>query len=263
MASDLSAARREEIAALVAEVGHARVQDLARDFGVSEVSIRTDLAVLDRTGRLRRVHGGAVAVPGPEREDPVESTMVRDARAKRAIGARAAALIPSGASVALDVGSTCQAVAHALVARRDLTELVVLTNGLSIALALEPAMPRFTVVLTGGTLRPLQHSLVAPLAANTVSGLHVDIAVIGCNGIAPDGAVTNLNLPEAEVKRAFLAACDRAVLVAETAKFGQRHLGGIGRLADFADVVTAGTPSPRFQTAVAHAGAAYHYAGIG
>lgn len=260
---ELPAARRDEIAGLVAERGHARVADLARDFGVSEVSIRSDLAALDRAGLVRRVHGGAVAVPGPEREDPVESAMTRDARAKRAIGARAAALVPSGASVALDVGSTCLAVAHALVARHDLTELVVVTNGLSIALALEPAVPRFTVLLTGGTLRPLQHSLVAPLAANTLPDLHLDVAVIGCNGIAPDGTVTNLNLPEAEVKRAFLAASARAVLVAETAKYGQRHLGRIGTLADFAAVVAAGAPSAPLQAAAERAGAAYHYAGVG
>ena len=124
-------------------------------------------------------------------------------------------------------------------------------------------MPRFAVVLTGGTLRPLQHSLVAPLAANTLSQLHLDLAIIGCNGIAADGAVTNLNLPEAEVKAAFLAASSRAVLVAETAKYGQRHLGRIGELADFADVVTAGAPSPELRSTVERFGATYHHAGRG
>ena len=90
---EVPAARREEIAALVAEHGYVRVADLARDFGVSEVSIRSDLTALDGAGLVRRVHGGALAVAGPDREDPVESAMTRDARAKRAIGARAAALV--------------------------------------------------------------------------------------------------------------------------------------------------------------------------
>ena len=108
-----------------------------------------------------------------------------------------------------------------------------ITNGLSIALALEAAIPRFTVIVTGGTLRPLQHSLVAPLAANTLPELHADLAILGGNGIAKDGAVTNLNLPEAEIKRAMVTAATRRVLVADASKWGQRHLGRRpGRRAD-------------------------------
>lgn len=233
-------ARRAAIAALVAERGWARVPELGAEFGVSDVTVRADLRALDDAGALRRVHGGAMPVAGREREDPVETAAARDAELKRAIGRRAAALVESGSSVFLDVGSTTLAVARALVARRDLSDLVVVTNGLAIALALEEAIPRLSVVVTGGTLRPLQHSLVAPLAANTVPGLHVDLAILGCNGIADDGSVSNLNLPEAEVKRAMASAADRVVVVAEAAKFGRRDLGRITRLADVAAVVTAG-----------------------
>lgn len=252
-----AAARREALAALVAERGHLRVAEAATLFGVSEVSVRADLRALDAAGLVRRVHGGAIAPAGAVRESPVEAAIERDAELKRAIGRRAAALVPSGSSLALDVGSTCLAVARALVARHDLADLVIVTNGLSIALALEEAAPRFTVIVTGGTLRPLQHSLVAPLAANTLPELHVDLAILGCNGVAEDGAVTNLNLPEAEVKRAFLAASDRRVLVAEGAKFGRRHLGRVGSLHDFAAVVSAGGSLAPFRAAVEGAGSAF------
>ena len=67
-------------------------------------------------------------------------------------------------SVLLDVGTTTTAVARALVARTDLEQVAVVTNGLNIALELEEAVGRFSVVVTGGTLRRLQHSLVNPLA---------------------------------------------------------------------------------------------------
>lgn len=232
--------RREALAALVAERGYLRVGEIGDRFGVSEVTVRSDLRALDAAGLLRRVHGGAMPAPGREREAPLEAAEARDAELKRAIGRRAAALVENGSSVLLDVGSTMLAVARALVARSELTELVVVTNGLSIALALESAIPRFTVIVTGGTLRPLQHSLVAPLAANTLPELHADLAILGCNGVAADGAVTNLNLPEAEVKRAMVAAATRSVLVAEASKAGQRHLGRIAGLSDFDAVVTAG-----------------------
>jgi DeoR family transcriptional regulator of aga operon len=236
---ELPRARRDRLEALVAADGFVRVADAAARLGVSEVTIRGDLRDLAGAGRIRRVHGGAMAVRSEQREHSVESSSRRDADLKRAIGRRAAAFVETGMSILLDVGSTTHAVAQALVDRVDLTELVVVTNGLGIALALEAAMPRFTVVVTGGTLRPLQHSLVDPIASATLAQLHVDLAIIGCNGIDRDGTVTNINLPEAEVKRAMLRSASTAILVAEGAKVGHRHLGRIGGLDDFAAVVTS------------------------
>jgi DeoR family transcriptional regulator, aga operon transcriptional repressor len=246
---ELPAARRERLAALVAADGFVRVADAAARLGVSEVTVRHDLGRLESDGRLRRVHGGAMAPRGERREARVEATARRDAATKRAIGRAAADLVPDGASILLDVGSTCLAVAEALVARDDLTELVVVTNGLGIALALEPAIPRFTVVVTGGTLRPLQHSLVDPIASRTLAELHVDLAIIGCNGVADDGTVTNVNLPEAEVKAAMLASAGTAALVADGSKVGQRHLGRIGGLADFTTMVTDASGADRLRRA--------------
>lgn len=236
---ELPGSRRARLDALVAADGFIRVADAAARLGVSEVTVRADLGHLAEAGRVRRVHGGAISLRGEQREASVEATSRREAEQKRAIGRRAAALVENGGSILLDVGSTAHAVADALVARLDLTELVVVTNGLGIALALEPAIPRFTVVVTGGTLRPLQHSLVDPVASATLADLHVDLAIIGCNGVDRDGSVTNVNLPEAEVKRAMLRAAGSAVLVADGSKFGQRHLGRIGSLDDFACVVTS------------------------
>jgi DeoR family transcriptional regulator of aga operon len=236
--------RQARIVALLAEDGFVRVADASLLLGVSEVTVRSDLAMLQHAGLVRRVHGGAMPVPGPPRESSVEAMAQRDAETKQAIGRRAAALVSSGSSILLDVGSTTLAVAHALVERIDLVDLVVVTNGLSIALALEAAIPRFTVVVTGGTLRALQHSLVNPMAAQSLASLHVDLAVLGCNGIDEEGRVTNINLPEAEVKRAMIAASDRRMLVADSSKVGGRHLGLIGGLEEFGTWVTESAPSP-------------------
>lgn len=253
-----AATRRARLAALVIEEGFVRVADASELFGVSEVTLRSDLSALERAGALRRVHGGAMAVPGQRRESPLEATAERDADVKRAIGRRAAALVSSGSSILLDVGSTTLAVATALVARTELSDLTIVTNGLSIALALESAIPRFTVVVTGGTLRALQHSLVNPLAGQTLAGLHVDLAILGCNGITTDpdgvGRVTNLNLAEAEVKRDMVAASSERMLVADGSKAGQQHLGLIGTLADFGTVITGGPGSDALRLAVGSSG---------
>lgn len=235
--------RRARIVERVREDGVLRVAEAASYFGVSEVTIRTDLAALDAAGLVRRGHGAAFPVPGGPREEPLERVSSRDAASKRAIGRRAASLVESGSSLLLDVGSTTLAVAQALVSRverGDLDDLVVITNGLTIALALEPAVPRITVSLTGGTLRPLQHSLVDPGATETLRELHADLAIVGCNGIDTDGRVMNLNLAEADVKRAMISASTAHLVVAESAKLGQRHLGGIGVVDERTTLVTAG-----------------------
>jgi len=228
---------------MVTESGFVSVAEAARALRVTEVTIRSDLGALERAGMVRRVRGGAVV--RQVRETPVEATSRRDAAVKRAIGEHAAASIASGTSVLLDVGSTVLAVARGIVARQDLADVVVVTNGLGTALELEPAIPRITVVLTGGTLRPLQHSLVNPLASQVLADLHVDLAILGCNGVDESGRVSNLNLPEAEVKRSMLQVASRRMLVADASKFGQSHLGAIGDLTDFDTVVTGGSGAGR------------------
>ena len=230
--------RRRELAGMVADRGFVRVSEASLELGVSEVTVRTDLAALEAAGLITRVHGGAM--PATPSEPSLESSLDRQAAAKTAIGAAAAALVSSGQSVYVDAGSTAMAVARALVARRDLQDLVVVTPGLTIALALEAALPRFTVIVTGGTLRPLQHSLVNPFAAPMLDALNLDLAFIGCNGIHPDAGVTNLNLPEAEIKTLTMRRSRRSIVLADATKLGRVELARIAPIAAFDALVTDG-----------------------
>jgi DeoR family transcriptional regulator of aga operon len=217
--------------------GLVRTSALAAALGTSDVTVRADLAALDRVGRIRRVHGGALRVGSTLREErPFEETAVEHADAKAAIGRATAALVRSGECVVLDVGTTTAAVAEALVLREDLTDVTVVTNSLTNALTLERAVPRFTVVVTGGTLRPLQHSLVAPFVGTVLPMIAADLAVIGCSGVSVEHGVTNVNLPEAEVKRLLAGAARRTVVVADGAKLGRSHIGVVGAL-DAVDVL--------------------------
>ncbi|GLI28095.1 DeoR family transcriptional regulator [Agromyces rhizosphaerae] len=236
--------RRERALALVTERGFVRVSELGRAFGVTDVTARADLDALERSGGIRRVHGGAVPADAgavsarPEREPSFEEALASSVVPKEQIGLAVAAEVQSGQSVILDVGTTTLAVARALRAREDLADVTVLTNGLSIALELEPEIPRFTVVVTGGTLRPRQHSLVHPLAGVVLDEVHADLAVIGCNGVDAARGVTNANLPEAAVKRQMLHAASRAIVVADAAKLGEVHLGRIAPVDAFDRLVT-------------------------
>jgi DeoR family transcriptional regulator, aga operon transcriptional repressor len=235
----MSESRRSELARLVTHRGFLRVADASDELGVSVVTIRGDLAALERRGAVVRVHGGAMP-PAAFRESTLEASLDRDAAAKRAIGRAAAAMVGSGESLYLDAGSTALAMAESLVKRGDLHDVVVVTSGLTIALALEPAVPRFTVIVTGGTLRPLQHSLVNPFAAPMLEALRLDAAFIGCNGIHPEAGVTNRNLPDAEIKTRVMQQASRSILIADASKLGRADLALIAALDRFDTLVTAG-----------------------
>ena len=231
--------RRNGILDLIEQRGFARVGDLATAFDVSAVTVRGDLSALEAEGRVRRVHGGAVPASEPaQREPSFEESLEAAVDARQQIARTAAHLVTSGQSVILDVSATAHAIARALRTRDDLHDVTIVTNGLSIALELETAIPRFTVVVTGGTLRPLQHSLVDPLAEEILERLAVDIAFIGCNGVDAHGGVTNINLPEAAVKRRMLARAGRAFVIADAGKLGRTHLGVIGPLSAFDGLIT-------------------------
>jgi DeoR family transcriptional regulator of aga operon len=247
--------RRSRLLQEIVDRGFLRVADASVELGVSAVTVRSDLSALELAGSIVRVHGGAMPRGVvPDRESSFEKSLAQEASAKSAIGRRAASLVSSGDSVLLDVGTTALAVAHALVARRDLSDVVVVTNGLSIALALEPALPRFEVIVTGGTLRPLQHSLVNPYASSLLDSLHVDIAFIGCNGVDPVAGVTNVNLPEAEVKARMLRSSTRHVVIADASKVGRRALGLIGGVGEFDTLVTSGAIDADVVAALAERG---------
>jgi DeoR family transcriptional regulator, aga operon transcriptional repressor len=220
--------RRDRVRALIEERAFASVAELSAEFGVSAVTVRNDLNALEAEGGVRRIRGGAMPFDGARlRERPFEEAAVEAASAKARIAAAAADLLEPGMSVFLDVGTTAAAVARELLRRDGLRELTVITSGLSIALLLEAAVPRLQVVVTGGTLRPLQHSLVAPLADQVLRLLHADLALIGCNGVDAVAGVTNINLPEAEVKAAMITAAARTVVIADGSKIGRVQLGHV------------------------------------
>ena len=237
--------RRRRMAEVIASRGFVKVVDLSETFGISGVTVRSDLGALERARLILRVHGGAVPrQAAPEREASFEESLESSSAAKERIGTAAAAMVVSGQSVLLDVGTTTLAVARALVARSDLHDVTIVTNGLTIALELERAIPRFTVVVTGGTLRPLQHSLVDPLARPVLEQMHADIAFLGCNGVDVERGVTNINLPEAGMKRRMQRAGRRRIVVADGSKVGAVELAPLCDVSEVDLLITGATADP-------------------
>lgn len=237
--------RQDRIRDAVEGSGFSRVTDLAERFAVSTVTVRSDLAALESRGRIRRVRGGAVPSGSITVERPLEQEAGEQEAEKALISRHAAGLVSSGDVVLIDVGSTTAAIADALVERRDLRDVTVVTNSLNVALALEPAADRITVLVTGGTVRPLQHSLVNPFATLLLEQLTAHLAFVGCNGVDVEGGVTNRNLAEAEIKRAMLKAARRTVVVADGSKLGEVEVARICQVDEVDLLVTDAGADPR------------------
>ncbi|GEM83084.1 DeoR/GlpR family DNA-binding transcription regulator [Meiothermus hypogaeus] len=219
--------RHQEILEMLRRDGRLQVRQLAEHFGVSTVTIRTDLEYLEQQSLLRRTRGGAVPAETKRFELPLEETRQVHAREKESIGGYAAGLVRDGETIILDVGSTTTELAKAL--SPSLRNVVVITSGLNIALLLE-SHPGITVIVTGGTLRPLQHSLVNPYGSLLLREINADKVFLGCNGVHPDKGFTNTNLQEAEIKRAMMEAARETIVLADHSKIMQVAAARIGPL---------------------------------
>ena len=254
--------RRDRMLALLRERDFVRVADLADRFEVSEVTVRADLDALEARSQLRRVRGGAVPRSAAPVERPFEEAEVAAAEQKRAIARAAAALVVDGDTIVLDVGTTTTAIAQALADRDELTDVTVFTSSLTIALALEPVSQRFTVVVTGGTLRPKQHSLVEPLGGLVLASINAGTAFVGCNGVDLERGVTNVNLPETEIKRLILKVSQRRVVCADASKLGRVALAHVCDLDDVDLLITAADADPELVAALRDTGLQVHLAPI-
>ena len=210
--------RQEHIARIVEEHGRARVSDLAAQFGVSGVTIRKDLVVLEAAHRLVRTHGGALAV---DRSRPELSWEIRErlqTDQKLWIGAAGAALVHDGESIVLDASTTALSVARHLKGRGGWSQLTVVTNGLRIASELA-GHPGITVLMLGGRVRWEAMSLVGQLGDGLFSRINVQKAFLGAAGFTVESGLADATDEEAQIKRSMVAAAREVIAIVDHTKW--------------------------------------------
>jgi DeoR/GlpR family transcriptional regulator of sugar metabolism len=237
-------ARRSAIARMAREQGGVRVADISRRFGISEVSIRRDLAVLEEQGLLRRVHGGAVSLasaPGPQSFD---SRLSRRPDEKRRIGQAAAQLVQQGDSIILDSGTTVAQVARYLASLvPERLPLTVITGSLPAFGALE-AVREIQVFVLGGIYQRDFQTLVGPQTLANLRGFHVDRLFLGADGLTLAHGVTTADILEAEVSRAMVQIADRIIVVADSSKVDNAGFTSVIPLREVTTLVTdTGAPA--------------------
>ena len=208
--------RQLQVVELLEAQERVSVADLARKFGVSEMTVRRDLEALEVTGAVSRVHGGAVRAQSRSYEPPFLARATRRTEAKQRIAAIAASLLSKGETVILDAGTTTLEIARAL---RGHHELRVLAMSLHIANLLMD-QPQITLMLCGGVVRYGELSLTGALAERAFVDFSFDTYFISAGGVETNMGVTEYNPEDAAVKRAAFANARRRIAVVDGSKVG-------------------------------------------
>jgi len=214
--------RREQIIQRLRQQGSVQVNDLSALFGVSTVTIRNDLAFLEKQGIAVRAYGGAlICEPGMFTVEPsVEDKSSLNTAIKRSIARAASALIKPGHRIILDSGTTTYEIARML---RQHTDIIAMTNGMNVANALLEA-EGIELLMTGGHLRRQSQSFYGDQAEQALQNYHFDMLFLGVDAIDLERGVSTHNEDEARLNRRMCEVAEQIIVVTDSSKFSRSSL---------------------------------------
>ncbi|MGE0218000.1 DeoR/GlpR family DNA-binding transcription regulator [Mycolicibacterium sp.] len=233
--------RRARIVQLVNSRGSVKVSELATQLQVTQPTIRKDIVALESERKLKRTHGGALAISSPAYEVEVEARRSANVAEKEAIARACLPLLGQNDSIFLDAGTTCLAIAEAIAHEANApgarfgANLNVLTNSVPIARTLS-SRGSIHCTVVGGQYRPIADSFVGPLALQAIQQFTVNVAFLGVTGTSGD-QFSVADLGEADVKRAILRQARRSIVPMDHSKLGLTDFVGVFKLADVDTVV--------------------------
>ncbi|PYC78709.1 alkaline phosphatase [Streptomyces tateyamensis] len=228
--------------AILGEQGTLEVTEAAELLNVSTATVRRDLDELARQQLLTRTRGGAV-LSGVAYDLPLRYKTARQADEKQRIAQAAARLVPPGAVVGLNGGTTTSEVARELAVRADLAEhtdgvaLTVVTNAINIANELA-VRPYVKTVVTGGVVRPNSFELTGPMAPLILREISLDFAILGVNAVDPKNGAAAHDEGEASVNRAIADRAEKVIVVADSTKLGRRAFAQVCAVENISTLVT-------------------------
>ena len=248
--------RQLTLLSLVQARGSVSVEQLAEHLQVTLQTVRRDVQKLADEGLLARFHGG-VRVPSSTTENIAHQQRESlNAEGKSRIARAIAAAVPNGCSLILNIGTTTEAVAHALAEHSGLR---VITNNLNVARILS-ANPRSEVIVTGGVVRGRDQGVVGEAAVDFIRQFKVDLAVMGISGIEADGTLRDYDYREVKVAQTILSHAREVWMAADASKFNRPAMVEVGQLSQVDRLFTDATPPDPFPQLLADAGVQLHIA---
>jgi len=242
--------RQAELIDAVRAEGAVSVEALAARFGVTLQTVRRDVQRLAEAGLLARFHGG-VRVPSSTTENiAYRQRQALQAEGKARIARAVARRVPDGCSLILNIGTTTEAIARELSAKRGLR---VLTNNLNVAAILSDS-PAIEVIVAGGVVRPRDRGIVGEATVDFIRQFKVDIGLIGISGIEQDGTLRDYDVREVTVARAIVEHSREVWLAADHSKFNRPAMVEVARFAQIDALFTDAPPPEAFVPLLAEAG---------
>jgi len=229
---ELLSSRQKKILTAARDVGRVNVEKLSAHFSVSPQTIRKDLNELCDRQLLQRIHGGAIVGSGVENVS-YEARRLLAPEAKRAIGIRAAQLIPNNCSLLINIGTTTEQVAHALKFHRG---LMVISNNVNAVDILKDSNG-IELIIAGGLVRRSDGGIIGDAAVDFINQFKADYAVIGVSAIDEDGALLDYDFREVRVAKAIIANARHIILVADQMKLSRTATVRLGHLSQINTLV--------------------------
>jgi DeoR family transcriptional regulator, glycerol-3-phosphate regulon repressor len=248
--------RQSEIVELVAKRGFQTIEALAQHFGVTVQTIRRDVNMLASEGRLSRYRGGAGLSSSIENME-YERRQVINLAPKQRIAAMVAQDVPDHASLFLNIGTTTEQAARALLSHQNLR---VITNNINVAKILSEN-PQCSIVMAGGKVRNRDGAITGQLAAQMFEQFRADIGIIGVSGIDRDGGLFDYDLDEVMCTQAIIRNSRRVFLLADHSKFGRPALVKVGNLAQISALYTDAPPPEPISALLNEAGVTLEISG--
>ncbi len=245
--------RQLTLLAVVRAMGSVTVEALADKLGVTLQTVRRDIQRLAEQGLLARFHGG-VRVPGSTIENIAHRQRESlHAEGKSRIARAVAAAVPNDCSLMLNIGTTTEAIAKALLQHSGLR---VITNNLNVASILSTNLSS-EVIVVGGVVRGQDQGIVGEAAVDFIRQFKVDIALIGISGIEPDGSLRDYDYREVKVSRTIIAHAREVWLAADASKFNRPAMVEVGHLSQIDRLFTDAPPPEPFTALLAEAQVRY------
>jgi DeoR family transcriptional regulator, glycerol-3-phosphate regulon repressor len=226
-------ARHARIEKLIRERGFVTIGALSEQLGVTVQTIRRDLGELSDAGRITRFHGGA-GLPSSIQNIDYSARKILNIKEKQKIAQLVAEHIPANSSLFINIGTTTEAVARALLRHQGLRFI---TNNLNVA-ALVESNSNLQVIVTGGVVRNRDGGIVGQAACDMISQFRVDYGVIGISGIDSDGTLLDYDYDEVRAAQAIMRNSRHVFLVADHTKFSRRPMVRMGSITQVSALFT-------------------------
>ena len=242
--------RQSDLLDAVRAQGVVTVESLADRFGVTLQTVRRDVKLLAEAGLLARFHGG-VRLPSSTTENIAHRQReALNADAKQRIAQAVAARVPNGCSLLINLGTTTEAVARALLKHKGLR---VITNNLNVASILTDSA-ECEVIVAGGVVRHRDRGIVGEAAVDFIRQFRVDIGLIGISGIESDGSLRDFDYREVKVSRAIIEQSREVWLAADHSKFNRPAMVQLATLNQIGRLFTDAPPPEPFPALLQDAG---------